>query len=291
MATGKISRLPREIREQMNRKMDGGEPPRATVGSDVPRSELADQRCEPHWHALPVAGARVGENLAKLKRIKVDQGEKIKKAEEQTKLVNCSPSPVSSPPGPPGRGDHLARFQVQESVTTSATMGGVRTEGNDAKSESIKVNQGEVFSKKEEVQTGFVGCPAASGRDGARRSRLNQTSARQDGAAGRRKTELAGQRCEPHWHALPVAGARMGENSAKLKRIKVDQGNIFICRRGRSRTIRLRQTSARQGTRTLCLRYGMACHPPPDLLAAHCFYFSVCRSFRNPQICVAIDKC
>ena len=62
-------------------------------------------------------------NKAELKPIKVNQGGKKFQEEAQTGFVGCSPSPVSSPPG---RGDDLARFWVQESATTSATVGGAR---------------------------------------------------------------------------------------------------------------------------------------------------------------------
>ena len=48
-------------------------------------------------------------------------------------------------------------------------------------------------------------------------------SERDYGAAGRRKTKLAGQR-----PVLPaVGGARMDENLAKLKPIKVNQGDVL----------------------------------------------------------------
>jgi len=53
-------------------------------------------------------------------------------------LVGCSPSPVSSPPG---RGDDLARFWVQQIFTTSATVDGVRVDVNEAESNQIRVNQ------------------------------------------------------------------------------------------------------------------------------------------------------
>jgi len=53
--------------------------------------------------------------------------------------------------------------------------------------------------------------------------RLCQISARQDGAAGRRKAKLAGQR-----PALPVVGARRDEDLAQLKPIKVNQGGNFF---------------------------------------------------------------
>ena len=185
MATGKISRLPREICEQLNRRLDNGTPGsrpvtwvnelppvRAGAGAEkrrewrgirlnwgqsrlikvinlkkvgalrprrdgARRSKLAGQR-----PALPVVGAQIDGNKTRLKPIKVNQGDKFKKGEVQTKLVGCSPSPVSSPSG---RGDGLARFWIQESLTTPATVGEARTEGNKAELKPIKVNQGEIF--------------------------------------------------------------------------------------------------------------------------------------------------
>ena len=47
-------------------------------------------------------------------------------------------------------------------------------------------------------------------------------SERDYGAASRRKTKLAGQR-----PALPVVRARRDENLAKLKPIKVNQGDVL----------------------------------------------------------------
>ena len=78
---------------------------------------------------------------------------------------------------------------------------------NLAKLKSIKVDQGDKFSKKKESphETADWGWCPRPGRAGARRSKL------------------AGQR-----PALPVVGgARMDENLAKLKPIKVDQGWFF----------------------------------------------------------------
>lgn len=61
--------------------------------------------------------------------------------------------------------------------------------------------------------------------------------------------------------SVPVTGeARMEGNLAKLKRIKVNQGDILICGTERSRT--------RTRRRTIHLRYGMARHPPPHAPAA-----------------------
>ena len=66
-------------------------------------------------------------NKTELGSIKVDQGGENKKEEAPAKLVGCSPSPVSSPPG---RGDGLTRFWVQESFTTSTATGEVRMDGS-----------------------------------------------------------------------------------------------------------------------------------------------------------------
>ncbi|HSY18781.1 MAG TPA: hypothetical protein VK815_10625 [Candidatus Acidoferrales bacterium] len=148
-----------------------------------------------------------------LESIKVNQGKKkFKREEAQTKLEDCSPSPVSSPSAfaalrrdRPGRGDDLARFLVQERITTSTAMGEVQTDVNKTELGPIKVDQGEIFKNVEEQDEvknrGWYPRPC---RDGARRS------------------ELAGRR-----PALPVVGARMDQNLAKLKPIKVDQGEIF----------------------------------------------------------------
>src|SRR5690349_21556652 len=93
----------------------------------------------------------------------------MKNEEAHDKLVGCSPSPQCGltrsrsfgPRGPsalpnsfccfpkqqkspPGRGGDLARFWVQESATTSATVG-ARTEGDKAELGAIKVNQGGFF--------------------------------------------------------------------------------------------------------------------------------------------------
>jgi len=81
----------------------------------------------------------------------------------------------------------------------------------------------------------LVACLPASRRDPSRTGRCRRSRLRQDhGAAGRRKAKLAGQRCEPHWQALPVVGAWMDEDLAKLKPIKVNQGDIFYPGRIRS---------------------------------------------------------
>jgi hypothetical protein len=103
--------------------------------------------------------------------IKVNEGEiNLKNDGAQTKLADCLPSPVSSPSAfaalrrdRPGRGDGLARFLVQESVTTSTAVGGARMDENLAKLGSIKVDQGEKFSGKEGAGNGrgeFAWCCA-----------------------------------------------------------------------------------------------------------------------------------
>ncbi|MBW8864768.1 MAG: hypothetical protein JF609_07570, partial [Verrucomicrobia bacterium] len=116
------------------------------------------------------------------------------------------------------------------------------TEGNKAKLKPIKVNQGEINLKTEEMPAESVGCPPSYHRDGARRSRLRQSF----GAAGRRKDKLAGQR-----PALPAVGTRMDVNEAKSGSIKVDQGGIFYRERERVVTIRLCCATARQGMRRI----------------------------------------
>ena len=87
-------------------------------------------------------------NKAELNPIKVNQGDEFSEQEGvQIKLVDCSPSPVSSPPR---RGTDLARFLVQESSTTSATVGGARTEGNLGQLKPIKDDQGDIFYSRRE---------------------------------------------------------------------------------------------------------------------------------------------
>jgi hypothetical protein len=68
------------------------------------------------------------------------------------------------------------------------------------------------------------------------------------GAAGRRKTKLAGQR-----PALPAVGARMDVNLAKLKPIKVDQGEFYM-----TDNLRMRTVPAVSGTfeKNLCEPHG-----------------------------------
>jgi hypothetical protein len=88
------------------------------------RSELAGQR-----PALPVVGARMGVNLAKLKRIKVDQGEIFKNVEDQDETESC-PANCGDEPSPPRR---------------------MRMDENLAKLKPIKVDQGEK-NKKVEAQ-------------------------------------------------------------------------------------------------------------------------------------------
>ncbi|MDR3460169.1 MAG: hypothetical protein P4N60_22305 [Verrucomicrobiae bacterium] len=162
--------------------------------------------------------AETKEKEAELEPIKVNQGEKFFENEVEKKgLVNCSPSPVSAPPG---RGDDLARFWVQESGATSTT-GGSRTEGNGAELGRIKVNQGEIFFEKVEDQDLMEdrgGCP----RPGRGPSRTGR--ARRSGLAGRRP-------------ALPVMGGTWTQgNQSESEPIKVNQGEIFFPGRGRTRT-------------------------------------------------------
>jgi hypothetical protein len=172
---------------------------------------------------------------AEMEAIKVNQGEIFSKNEgDQIGFVGCSPSPQSSPPR---KGGDLTRFWVQESVTTSATLGGTRTAENLGKLKPIKVNQGEIFLNSEEAQDeiGDGGWHPRPCRDGARRS------------------EFAGQR-----PALPVAGrARTDAYKTGLWKMKVGQGEIFSptkMSRTRTRTRTRRNRSgcemARQGGRT-----------------------------------------
>ncbi|HSY17077.1 MAG TPA: hypothetical protein VK815_02030 [Candidatus Acidoferrales bacterium] len=160
------------------------------------------------------AAAKEGDKT-ELESIKVNQGEKIFHEEEQTKLVGCSPSPLSSPSAfaalrrdRPGRGDDLARFRVQESIATSTAVSGDRTDANKTEWGQIKVDQGgKNFHEEEQIK--LVGCSPASRRGPSRTGRCSAS-------------ELAGQR-----PALPVVGERMDENLAKFGSIKVDQGDIF----------------------------------------------------------------
>jgi hypothetical protein len=107
-------------------------------------------------------------------------------------------------------------------------------EGNKAELEPIKVNQAEHFFESVEAQDkvedrGWYPRPC---RVGARRS------------------ELAGQRL-----VLPVVGGiRMDEDLAKLKPIKVDQGDIFFMEREKPGA-RMRKTTR---MRMIRYRYGMA---------------------------------
>ena len=196
-----------------------------------------------------------------LEPIKVNQGEiNLKNEQTQTKLVDCSPSPQSSPSG---RGGDLARFWVQESVTTPATVGGARTDVNKAELEPIKVNQGDNFLKGEAAQEEMAGRPAGGG-DGPSPLRGKQVESGDDLARfgvhenvtliPRRSAETPLQRAKES--GMPRF------NWGKLKPIKVDQGEVFICRTGRSRT------RTRTRTRRIHFRCGRACHSPPHSLAA-----------------------
>ena len=139
----------------------GGEPPRAIVGSDLPQSEPGWKVPGSPGEALATAfrmlqERRGAEMEAVSGGIKVNQGEiNFKKEEAQDGFVGCPPSPQSSPPG---RGGDLARFGVQEGVTTSAALVGARMNANTAELGRIKVDQGAKKIENVEVQDGFVGC-------------------------------------------------------------------------------------------------------------------------------------
>jgi len=189
-------------------------------------------------------------NEARLEPIKVNQGEiNFINEEMPAKLVGCPPSPQSSPPG---RGGDLARVEVQESVTTSAAVGGMQMGVNMAELESIKVNQGEIFLKGEEAQDEMAGRPAGGG-DGPSPLRGMQVE-RGDGRARFGVQESV---------TTPAAvnGMRTEGNETKLGLIKVDQGENFICITGRSRT------RTRRRARRIRFRCGRARHPPPHALA------------------------
>ena len=215
---GKIGRLPEAIREGVN-----------------VRSELAGS--EPDWQEAIAPGderVRMDENLAKLKRIKVNQGDTLKKEEVQTELVGCSPSPLSSPPG---RGGDLTRVGVQESVTTSAAVGGMRMGANMAELGPIKVDQGEILKNKgtETEPAGFPRswknsqpqsacyagkvCPAPSGTDSTSFG-LHSASIHLEGQRG--KSELIGLNWGEIFYPGREGRGRGGSAGAKDSLIKHD---------------------------------------------------------------------
>jgi len=106
-----------------------------------PAFQLASQR-----PALPVVGARRDENLAKLKPIKVNQGEIFSEKEEaQDEMRYCR---VDCGDGPsPLRGRWFP-----DSLCVKPTVGGARMDDDLAKLKPIKVDQGDIFSEKEEAQ-------------------------------------------------------------------------------------------------------------------------------------------
>ncbi|HSY18255.1 MAG TPA: hypothetical protein VK815_07980 [Candidatus Acidoferrales bacterium] len=165
--------------------------------------------------------------------IKVNQGEKNSKKEEmQTELEGCSPSGRDSQPQSACFAGRVCRsatnstshglkrgYGSQERVAASSAVGEVRLDVDRTELGPIKVDQGEI-SKKIEDQNETESCPANRGD-------------------------------EPS----PPRGMRVDENLAKLKSIKVNQGEIFICRTGRSRT----RTRRRTNPISLQLRF-----PPQD---------------------------
>jgi len=186
--------------------------------------------------------------VAESEPIKVNQGEQFFKNESaQIRLVDCPPS---SFPSPPGEGMTIGHHRYPDGLRADPAVG-VRTEGNKAEFGPIKVDQGEINKKSMEAQDELVGCPtsrrnrqpqSACGAGKVCRSATDSTSdgfkteggihesvwVHHDGAHGvTRPTHVSvGKNC--HTISTTAGGARMDENLAKLKPIKVDQGDKFL---------------------------------------------------------------
>ncbi|HSY17049.1 MAG TPA: hypothetical protein VK815_01885 [Candidatus Acidoferrales bacterium] len=285
MATGKISRLPREIREQVNERLDDGEPGKRLVawlnelpavqallvaelgGAAINEQNLTnwkqggfrEWRMEREVQAFtqqPVGAAVVTpEQLSKIVAVRYlaavrEWQQSPVPAERRWRQMRIILQDVLKLQRGEHRGQRLEleleklefakeRFEdgqqsdvrrvmtaflvaakqwpeVQEALATAFQLLQERkvaeTEEKEAELEPIKVNQGEINLKNEEMSEKLAGCPPVSRRDGARRS------------------ELAGQR-----PALPVVGARMEGSEAELGSIKVNQGEIFYPERERKR--------------------------------------------------------
>jgi hypothetical protein len=117
--------------------------------------------------------------------------------------------------------------EVQEALAVAFRLlqerKGAKTGVKEAELGSIKVNQGEINKKDEEMPAELVGCRAAFCRGPSRTGRCSAS-------------KLAGS--EPDWQeASAPSGERVRTdvNLTKLKPIKVDQGDIFYPERERKR--------------------------------------------------------
>ena len=138
---------------------DAGNIPRPTFNSQRPGKSVPCRR-----PALPAVGARREGNLAKLKRIKVNQGDVFKNVEDQDEKVRGGCGDEPSPPrdhrlcrGPSRTGrcsalppsPRLRRGRPKENEARrprpAHPVVGARREGNLAKLKRIKVNQGDVL--------------------------------------------------------------------------------------------------------------------------------------------------
>ncbi|HSY19085.1 MAG TPA: hypothetical protein VK815_12150 [Candidatus Acidoferrales bacterium] len=290
MATGKISRLPREIREQVNERLAAGEPGKRLVAwlNELPavRAMLAaefdgaaiNEQNLTNWKQGGFRDWRMDQEVAAFNQAAVGAKVPVVTTEQLSTVLAIRYLTVvrewQQSPMPSERrwrklrvilrdvlklqqGEHceqrlelggkrlefdrerleLQREQLAERKETAdrrALLGVLvasrkwpevteafawafrlykerkeaRTEEKKSELGPIKVNQGgKIFH--EEEQTKLASCPSASRRGPSRTGRCPAS-------------ELAGQR-----PALPVMVARMDENLAQLKPIKVDQGDIF----------------------------------------------------------------
>ena len=142
---------------------------------------------------------------------------------------------------PRGRGDDLARFRVQESVTTSATVDGMRMGVNMTELGQIKVAQGEIF------YPGWERMGASGGRGEFTGRYASDESPVIDGASRVRK------RCRRYRSATAVQNASwqgyIAFTNVRNQGMALPQGacGAGSVPDGPTCRTRLRQSSARQG--------------------------------------------
>jgi len=214
-------------KEAAQEEMEGSRTDCGDEPSPPRRRWFPDRRC-----AKPaVCGARRDENLAKLNQIKVNQGENFSEKEAAQEEAEGSWTDCGDEPSPP----RSRRFP--DSLGAKPAVGEARRDGNLAKLNPIKVDQGEILKNKgtETEPAGFPRswknsqpqsacyagkvCPAPSGTDSTSFG-LHSAPIHLEGQRG--KSELIGLNWGEIFYPGREGRGRGGSAGAKDSLIKHD---------------------------------------------------------------------